>query len=381
MTLGNSLGNRFEIVLREISASQSSIDEACVTLRENGFINYFGLQRFGRGGSGSHVIGKEIFRGNWQGVLDLTFSSRLADREESVAAKLAYQNGEFEKALKLLPSSMYAEKCMLQSLSENPRDLYGAFCKAPKSNRLICAHAFQSYIWNMLATKRLELFGNKVVVGDIVALSTIDKSLLCDNETEEYSGKSNDVENSKVSNIGIHTVIPEDVECGRYTMKDVLLPLPGWDIVTPNNAIGEYYSSLLQENGITQADLQNHHVKSMGLYGSYRRLLEFPGNFEWNFIEYSDSNAEIAHTELTDFKIDNSKLSEKENSILVPDSDRDINLSGSKRQRSLSAVLLKFNLSSGTYATMLLRELTKNSTDTDYHAKLTSTSSEALEQV
>ena len=42
-------GNKFKIVLRNVKQSQETVAKAMLTLKENGFINYFGEQRFGQG--------------------------------------------------------------------------------------------------------------------------------------------------------------------------------------------------------------------------------------------------------------------------------------------------------------------------------------------
>ncbi|EMP56467.1 pseudouridylate synthase [Marinobacter santoriniensis NKSG1] len=47
---GDHAGNRFTIVLRAVSGDRRSLDEALCRLRDRGAPNYFGPQRFGRGG-------------------------------------------------------------------------------------------------------------------------------------------------------------------------------------------------------------------------------------------------------------------------------------------------------------------------------------------
>jgi TruD family tRNA pseudouridine synthase len=58
--LGDLSGNRFKIVIRELSEQNDQIiNEAVESLKENGFINYFGLQRFGNCSQiPTHHIGK-----------------------------------------------------------------------------------------------------------------------------------------------------------------------------------------------------------------------------------------------------------------------------------------------------------------------------------
>ena len=156
ITLGQLTGNRFEIVLREVQSDSATVEAACEGLKSTGYINYFGLQRFGRGGSesGSHLIGLQIFQSNWKGALDLMFNPLAADRPDVRQAKEAYQQGDYIAAKNLLPHSMYSEINVLERLISDPRDYHGAFHSIPRSTQLICAHAFQSFIFNLAATHR-----------------------------------------------------------------------------------------------------------------------------------------------------------------------------------------------------------------------------------
>jgi tRNA pseudouridine13 synthase len=156
IALGQLTGNRFEIVLREVQSDPATVQAACEGLKSTGYMNYFGLQRFGRGGSesGSHLIGLQIFQSNWKGAVDLMFKSLAADRPDVLQAKAAYQQGDYVTAKNLLLPSMYSEMKVLERLISDPRDYHGAFHAIPRSTQLICAHAFQSFIFNLAATHR-----------------------------------------------------------------------------------------------------------------------------------------------------------------------------------------------------------------------------------
>ena len=58
LKLGDSTGNEFTIIIRNIKGDKADIKVACESLAEKGFINYFGLQRFGTGGVPTHEIGR-----------------------------------------------------------------------------------------------------------------------------------------------------------------------------------------------------------------------------------------------------------------------------------------------------------------------------------
>jgi tRNA pseudouridine13 synthase len=156
ITLGQLSGNRFEIVLREVQSDPTTVQAACEGLKATGYVNYFGLQRFGRGGSesGSHLIGLQIFQSNWKGALDLMFKPLPADRQDVLQAKTAYQRGDYAVAKDLLPPSMYSEIQVLERLISDPRDHHGAFHSIPRSTQLICVHALQSFIFNLASTHR-----------------------------------------------------------------------------------------------------------------------------------------------------------------------------------------------------------------------------------
>lgn len=65
LKLGMLHGNQFRIALRNVHGSSEEIEQAMTSLRENGFINYYGLQRFGSVAAiPTHEIGKHLLQGN-----------------------------------------------------------------------------------------------------------------------------------------------------------------------------------------------------------------------------------------------------------------------------------------------------------------------------
>ena len=63
LKLGMLRGNRFTIVLRNVVDNNEKIEKAMISLRDNGFINYFGLQRFGSiADIPTHEIGRALLQ-------------------------------------------------------------------------------------------------------------------------------------------------------------------------------------------------------------------------------------------------------------------------------------------------------------------------------
>lgn len=69
LKLGQLKGNRFRIAIREVTAEDEIVEKGLTTLRDQGFINYYGIQRFGNSKEiPTHTVGLELLRGNWEEV-------------------------------------------------------------------------------------------------------------------------------------------------------------------------------------------------------------------------------------------------------------------------------------------------------------------------
>jgi tRNA pseudouridine13 synthase len=109
------------------------------------------------------------------------------------------------------------------------------------------------------------------------------------------------------------------------------------------------YTSLLAKHGLP-ADCFRHHVKELSMPGAYRRIVQRPADLTWQFFSYSDPTSPLVQTDL---------------SVLRKEPPPQGDGKGSMR-----AVVLSFMLPSSTYATMLLRELTKQSTSLSHQKEL-----------
>lgn len=71
LKLGDLNGNRFEIVLREVTGDDELLNRSMESLSKNGFINYFGRQRFGTHGTPTHHVGKALLSEQWEKAIDM----------------------------------------------------------------------------------------------------------------------------------------------------------------------------------------------------------------------------------------------------------------------------------------------------------------------
>ena len=66
LKLGQLQGNRFKIALRQITADPALVEASLQSVKERGFVNYYGLQRFGNSAEvPTYAVGKALLLGKW----------------------------------------------------------------------------------------------------------------------------------------------------------------------------------------------------------------------------------------------------------------------------------------------------------------------------
>lgn len=137
-----------------------------------------------------------------------------------------------------------------------------------------------------MATERMRRYGNVVVVGDLLF--------------------------PEGSSSGKPTIACAD-DAGSKSIANVVLPMPGYDVLYPTNAVGQLYKDFLEEENVKFE--KNALYDESTARGSYRHLISLPENLTYEVLPSTDNDAELVDVKLT------------------------------------------FDLCKGSYATMLLREL------------------------
>lgn len=153
--LGQSHGNRFEVVLRGLTAAQRARAQAGLTeLAERGAPNHFGPQRFGHRGDNAEV-GAALLARDVDTALGLILG-RTHERDTGVvrAARLAYDAGDLPAALEQWPRDHFLERRLLGALvaGEPPEQ---ALTSAPIRDLTFYLHAWQSAGFNRVLDRRL----------------------------------------------------------------------------------------------------------------------------------------------------------------------------------------------------------------------------------
>jgi tRNA pseudouridine13 synthase len=419
LRLGDNSGNEFVITAKDCITFQQDevpvesrlatvrlgVSNAMDRMEELGWINYYGQQRFGNRAVGTHDVGKLILTGDFKGAVDLilsydpNISARVAAGEVPEVSQrdsfnrdracMIFQTKRDDKeALKYLPRRFAGESAVIQHLSRSQAtagDFTGAILRITRAIRAMYAHAYQSYVWNHVASKRWSLFGTRVVKGDLVIDDSDTSHAAVDQDGEDIVFAAIDGDEDLI--VRARPLTAEEAESGRYTIRDIVLPLPGYDVVYPDNELGKFYEDFMgqEENGSLDPHNMRRKTREFSLSGAYRKLIaRFLSKPSFEVRLYSDDTEQMHPTDLDIVK----QKKAKGKRALEPEEDggghKKVKLdegsnghaadsaaglsaadSGLEQAEEVAgeyqphkvAVVLKFQLGKSAYATIALREL------------------------
>ncbi len=392
LELGDLKGNEFVITLREcqwdhaqnltmegeISAAQRFVKQACQDLHEKGFFNYYGLQRFGTFATRTDAVGIKLLQGDFQGACEsiLHYSPHILvaaqdqssteqisaeDKARAEAINLFQETGRVNEALDKLPRKFSAEGNIIRHLGRNKRDYFGAIQMIQRNLKLMYVHAYQSLIWNLAVSERWKLFGNQVVEGDLVLVdehkekqsTAYARSEEVDADGEVIVQPAGEDRAQAVDEIfeRARALTADEAASGKYSIFDIVLPLPGFDVLYPANDMEKFYKDSMSSErggGLDPFDMRRKQ-KDFSLSGGYRKILaRIEHGYDVQVRAYKEDNEQFVKTDMDIIK----------GQYGGQPSSEDVGRGPEKGDKL--AVVLKMQLGSSQYATMALRELSKS---------------------
>lgn len=403
LKLGMLSGNHFRIALRNVSGTDEQIEQTMTSLRDRGFINYYGLQRFGTVAAiPTYEIGKTLLQGKWNEAIELILKPREGEQDRDlVEARKVYElTKDAYAAYKKIKRSDKIEATLLKGIytsgSNNPQ---GALDSVPRNTRLMYIHAYQSYVWNHMVSRRIKEFGTKPIVGDLVyenntkqrdqdeavydndneraiedtaesientdkledesCANTVKEDEVTEVPTESTSTSIKEItsatesclkidENTDKSKTTAEENEPEDLynlspvkilteeDLPNYTLADVLMPQVGWKVTYPPYA-KPWFDEFLAKDGLTTDLRQKNKKYSLG--GTYRKILQIPSNLSWKIMHYKEKHSDLIMCDIDEMRKSTAPKDEPEGQY--------------------KALIIEMSLKSSTYATMALREILK----------------------
>ncbi len=162
ISLGDLLGNEFEIAVRRIEGEAGRVEEVIEATSEQiesrGVPNYFGYQRFGTVRPNTHLVGRAILRGELEEAVVWYIGRPFpGEKEDAKEARQVFdETRDPEAALRVFPRRLQYERSMLSWLRRSPSDYAGALRRLPKKLRKLLVHAYQGYLFNLVLSRMIE---------------------------------------------------------------------------------------------------------------------------------------------------------------------------------------------------------------------------------
>ena len=283
LNVGDLEGNHFEITIRNlkrvkvdqsppsnendvlrppkesfVECDRTHIDRMVERIKRYGFINFYGEQRIGAPGKSEEVgvrafeIGRAMLRQDFMGAINLILTgTRHNEKDEVRRVRQAWKdsNGDPSITLKAFRGAdiMPRERAVLRGLNRYPENPLEAIRFLNFNMRIFYVNAYQSYVFNRVASERVKLHGHTVVKGDL------------------YFEKDGDTRD-KIK-------VVEGNEVPPVAISQVVLPLPGYNIQYPTNEAGQIYRDILKSDCV---EFKKKSVPEATASGSYRKLIVRP---------------------------------------------------------------------------------------------------------
>ncbi|MEN3035584.1 MAG: tRNA pseudouridine(13) synthase TruD, partial [Candidatus Methanosuratincola sp.] len=263
---GDLLGNRFTVVIRAIE------DHPYGSALCPGWVpNYFGHQRFGVTRPNTHRVGKLLLKGDFEGaVMEFLSSPYPGEPEDAFLARKELRDGwDLRKAESSFPMSLGLERAVIRRLLERPGDYKGAFSALPGDLRRLFVNAYQSYLFNLALSRRLEEVGPYAVSeGDLV--SPLDRANLPSRPIR--------CDSTNLSRLRSWVASKKAV---------VMVHIPGFR-TRLSGIDAEIYTDIFSREGISQKDFAK--ISESNFEGAMRPAVFWPISFEHGQTQVDDLN-------------------------------------------------------------------------------------------
>ena len=261
VNLGNLLGNEFSIKIVDVNTNEieEKIEAIKRELMDKGTPNFFGLQRFGSIRYITHEVGKMIVKGRFEDAFWI-YVAKPFEGESKEVKKIREElwNTRDEKfGLRELPKHLRYERLLLQKLREG-KDEEEALLSLPKNLKMMFVHAYQSYIFNLLLSERIAEFESlkKIEDEDIISFVSFKQ-----NKKRYYFFK----EDYSIVKSNTKRRIKFLIDKRRAALA---LPLPGYETKV-EGWCKEKLNEILEKEEVKLKDFKNKY-KEFSSKGSFR---------------------------------------------------------------------------------------------------------------
>ena len=274
--IGDLIGNEFRIVIRDVEVckeeAEKRIDEINKELKEiGGFPNFYGFQRFGSLRPVTHIVGKEIVKGDFDKAVDLylTYTTDKEDETYRLARERFSKERDISKALSYFPKHLNFELTLLNELKKG-KNAIEALQSLPKNLLMMFLYAYQSYIFNRILSERIKrkLPLGEAIEGDLIV------------PVSKY-GEEEDI--IPVNNRNIEKV-NRMIRSGKAAVTGAIV---GYDVRFAEGEMGEIEKRIVEEESIDVRDFIVPEIPFLSSKGGRRALVSPYKDFSYRFLDNS----------------------------------------------------------------------------------------------
>lgn len=264
---GKYMGYRSKVVIRKLKMTEDEIKTALNTFQTKGYINYFSITPTQLLKQPPQEIGKLIVKNDFFAAGKALMRPRPVDRdryEEIKEYAFVAQDPRLIvpafKFLKLKESTDLTAKIICAMADNRQGKLEGkfvtqAFAKADPTQVMEYTNAFLNWMWNQTVNKLIEKRGLKLVPGDLVFIDkSAETTILYDCPSESSVLRESIKEGQKSYKEYVKSITQEDIDSGKYTIFDLLVPVLGFDVRYPDNDISTFIDETLNKCDISNKD-------------------------------------------------------------------------------------------------------------------------------
>jgi tRNA(Glu) U13 pseudouridine synthase TruD len=289
LKIGDLWGYKYHTTLSHVlSEDRPALVSSLESVRDRGFVNYFGPQRFTAHSRKGLLAGLHLLRGEFRAAAHV-----LAD---------VGSDGDFSTVDEAETRFSATSKDLLQFLrstadggasEDTCRDAFVDGLGLRRCKQFV--NEALTLIWNQSASARVLRHGSFAVLeGDIVRPRPPPTAFQGADAARQLAASSASVEPVYVSK--------DDVAAQRYTIHDVVLPIAGAGAALPANECAGYIVKALEAHGIALHPehqiwpqfLAAGNPLGLNFLGGFRYLVERPQRMSWRFFgdEHDRANAE-----------------------------------------------------------------------------------------
>ena len=302
--IGFLKGNNFELVIRNIEkkVKKENVRKSVSFFQKNGvFPNFYGIQRFGIIRPITHIVGKHIVKGDFKKAAMTYIANPIKGEDEEIfqLRKKLEETHDYSESLKNYPKKLNFEKAILNKLVVDSKDFIGALKELPRNLITMFVYAYQSYLFNKILSERIrrKIPLNEAIIGDIIL--PIRKGVV-DDKGIFVSDKNIEKVNKQISK-------------GKAVVSSVLF---GSDSIFSEEEMGEIEHKIIEKEKILPRDFIIPDIPFISSSGSRRPIFTEVKKLDYKLFE-DDLNP------------------------------------------GRQALILKFELQKGCYATSFIREIMK----------------------